>query len=81
MAVSLKVGIGYLVAEFFAHALVVLDPLDPAGTVAVLFRKRFAQSFDDFAVFVIDYPHLFFSVFGMDQARCESINPSISDLV
>lgn len=52
VAVTFKVRVGYLVAEFLALALVVLGFLQPAGAVAAFFLEPFKNRLDDFLVLI-----------------------------
>ena len=52
MAVALKVGVGDLLAEFLAHALVFLRPLKPSFAVAAGALEPLLDAGDDLLVFV-----------------------------
>ena len=52
MAVSLKIGIGNLLAELLAHTLEVLGALKSAGTVSALLPEPLLYGCDYLLVFV-----------------------------
>ena len=58
VAVTLKVGIGDLLAEFLADAFVLLCSRNTAGTVAVLELESLLDSCDDLGIVVKSYLRL-----------------------
>ena len=52
MAVALEVGIGDLILELLAHALVLLRPCQPARAVAAGALQTLADSPDDLGIVV-----------------------------
>ena len=57
MAISLELGIGNLIPEFLADALVFLGPFQTAGAVAASALQTFFDHLDHFFVIVQTYSH------------------------
>ena len=57
MAITLEIGVGHLLPEFLANALVFLGSLQTAGTVATGALQTFLDHLDHFFVIVQTYSH------------------------
>ncbi len=57
MAITLKLGVLYLLAEFGAHTFSVLAPLKSAGAISAGFLKTLFYSLDNAFVGIIFYLH------------------------
>ena len=52
VAIALKVGVGYLLAELAADAFIVLSALEAAGAISALSLKPLLDGFYHFFVFI-----------------------------
>ena len=52
MAIALEIGVGNLVAEFLAHTLILLRPLQPARTVSAGALQPLPDSGNNLFVFI-----------------------------
>ena len=57
MAITLEIGVGHLLPEFLANALVFLGSLQTAGAVATGALQTFFDHLDHFLVIVQTYSH------------------------
>ena len=57
MAITLKIGVGHLLPEFLADALVFFGPLQTAGAVTAGTLQTFLDHLDHFLVVVQTYSH------------------------
>ena len=63
VAISLEVGVGYLLAKLFAHTLRIGVSLSTARAIPAVFFHRFLQTFNDFVV-LVEFYHTFLFLFG-----------------
>ena len=57
MAITLEIGVGHLLPEFLADALVFLGPFQTAGAVTAGALQTFLDHLDHFLVIVQTYSH------------------------
>ena len=57
MAITLEIGVGHLLPEFLANALIFLGSLQAAGAVATGALQTFLDHLDHFLVIVQTYSH------------------------
>ena len=57
MAITLEIGVGHLLPEFLADALVFLGPVQTAGAVTAGALQTFLDHLDHFLVIIQTYSH------------------------